>query len=49
MLAFVVVVALLAYSSAVITDNPATTEAALPVSNEQWEAIAAGLDALLAG
>lgn len=44
MLAFVVVVALLAYSSAVITNNPAPTEAALPVSNEQWEAIAAGLE-----
>lgn len=44
MLAFVFVVALLAYSSAVITDNRPAGEAALPVTNEQWEAISAGLE-----
>ena len=44
MLAFVFVVALLAYSSAVITDGQPAADAALPVTNEQWEAISAGLE-----
>ena len=44
MLAIVFVVALLAYSSAVITDNRPATEAAAPVTSQQWDAIAAGLE-----
>lgn len=44
MLALVFIVALLAYSSAVITDNNVATEAALPITSQQWDAITAGLE-----
>ncbi len=44
MLAFVIAVALLAYSSAVITGNDGPTEAAAPMPQIEWEAITAGLE-----
>ena len=44
MLAIVFVVALLAYSTAVITDSAPPTAAGVPVTGHQWDAIAAGLE-----